>query len=359
MEKNIDFKRIFEEAMEKLGKVNIIIAGKTGVGKSTLLNAVFGEDLAVTGTGKPVTQTMKEYSKEGTFYHIFDTKGFELDSYKSMKDDLVAEIQKRRTNDPKEHIHIMWYCIENNSARFEGSEQEFIKEIAREIPVVVVLTKAYTKDLTLYNTIKDELFNVNNVNVNRVVALPTEIDENYTIPAKGLNELIEVTYENIPEAAQSAFVAAQKVNEEIRQKAVNKAIAIAVSAAAAVSATPIPFSDAVLLAPIQIGMFARISSLYGLKLSEGFLSTLVTSAAGVLVGTIAGRIIVTNLIKLIPGVGSIVGGVISAGTAGVLTTIMGKAYAKTLETIVDNGVELAPEAIGEEFKKQLKLSKYE
>ena len=38
---------------------NIIIAGKTGVGKSTLINAIFGEKLAATGIGAPVTQNMK------------------------------------------------------------------------------------------------------------------------------------------------------------------------------------------------------------------------------------------------------------------------------------------------------------
>ena len=35
---------------------NILICGKTGVGKSTLINAVFGDHLAKTGIGQPVTQ---------------------------------------------------------------------------------------------------------------------------------------------------------------------------------------------------------------------------------------------------------------------------------------------------------------
>ncbi len=41
---------------EKLGKINIIVAGRTGTGKSTLVNAVFGDDFAETATGRPVTQ---------------------------------------------------------------------------------------------------------------------------------------------------------------------------------------------------------------------------------------------------------------------------------------------------------------
>lgn len=40
----------------KLPKLNIMIVGKTGVGKSTLLNSLFGENLALTGSGEPITE---------------------------------------------------------------------------------------------------------------------------------------------------------------------------------------------------------------------------------------------------------------------------------------------------------------
>ena len=42
---------------------NIIIAGITGAGKSTLINAVFGKDFAETGKGRPVTQEIREYQR--------------------------------------------------------------------------------------------------------------------------------------------------------------------------------------------------------------------------------------------------------------------------------------------------------
>ena len=38
-------------------KTNILIAGKSGVGKSSLLNYIFGEEVSPTGAGKPVTAT--------------------------------------------------------------------------------------------------------------------------------------------------------------------------------------------------------------------------------------------------------------------------------------------------------------
>ena len=50
---------------KEMEKVNILVVGKTGVGKSTLINSVFREELAETGVGKPVTQHLKKITKEG------------------------------------------------------------------------------------------------------------------------------------------------------------------------------------------------------------------------------------------------------------------------------------------------------
>lgn len=76
-------KEKLEEAFNKRGKVNIIVAGKTGVGKSTLVNAVFQGNLAETGDGRPVTMTTREIKKEGIPLSIFDTRGLEVNEYRN------------------------------------------------------------------------------------------------------------------------------------------------------------------------------------------------------------------------------------------------------------------------------------
>jgi|GEM_PF-3558277 len=58
-------RKAIEEAIRELGQVNVLIAGRTGVGKSTLINAIFQGNLAATGQGRPVTQTTREITKEG------------------------------------------------------------------------------------------------------------------------------------------------------------------------------------------------------------------------------------------------------------------------------------------------------
>ena len=50
------FRREFDKSSEAIGRFNLAIFGKTGVGKSTLINAIFGEEVARTGIGEPVTR---------------------------------------------------------------------------------------------------------------------------------------------------------------------------------------------------------------------------------------------------------------------------------------------------------------
>jgi uncharacterized protein (DUF697 family)/GTP-binding protein EngB required for normal cell division len=353
--KSFNIKKIIDEALEKIGQVNIIIAGKTGVGKSTLVNAVFKGNLAETGVGKPVTQTMKEYSKEGEPVHIFDTKGFELGNALTIREELKSEIEKRKKlGDMKKQIHLAWFCISNDGKRVEKAEIEFINDLAKEIPVVVVLTKTLDTSLEFYNIVKDECREA--TNVIRVLAQPYETPIG-TIPAMGLEELIDHTYEIVPDIAKAALAASQKVNDSITKKAVDKIIAVAASSAAAIGATPIPFSDAVLLAPVQIGMMASITKVMKIDADRAFLTTLVSSAAGVLGATITGRAVVRGLIKLIPGAGSVIGGTISAVTASLLTTGMGYAYYNAVKTAIANGSTDA-NSVAEDFKKELKKVKF-
>src|SRR5712692_7887163 len=105
-------KQKLEEALKKRGKVNIVIAGKTGIGKSTLVNAVFQGNFAETGDGRPVTQTTREITKEGIPLSIFDTRGLEISEYKNTVQELERLIQERRkSQDPNQHIHLAWVCI--------------------------------------------------------------------------------------------------------------------------------------------------------------------------------------------------------------------------------------------------------
>ena len=75
---------------EELGHANILITGQTGVGKSTLVNAIFRAELAEEGVGRPVTQRVQRHDAPGVPVTIFDTPGIELGD---AKDAVIADFK--------------------------------------------------------------------------------------------------------------------------------------------------------------------------------------------------------------------------------------------------------------------------
>ena len=112
--------------------------------------------------------------------------------------------------------------------------------------------------------------------------------------------------------------------------------ATAATAAATTGAIPIPFSDAAALVPIQVGMLAGITAVFGFEVKRAFLSTLVSSTITGTGATLVGRTIVSNLLKMFPGVGSVAGGAIAASTAAAVTVAFGEAYITTLTYLLKN-----------------------
>lgn len=117
------------------------------------------------------------------------------------------------------------------------------------------------------------------------------------------------------------------------------------------AAVPIPLSDAVTIVPIQVAMLAGISATFGLSIDKSFLSTLIGIIAGA-GGTIAGRAIVANLLKLIPSAGSLAGGAIAATTAAAITTALGEAYIAALSMLFleKNGEPPTNDEVTQAFK---------
>lgn len=358
------FKAVIKEAIDESGKVNIIVAGKTGVGKSTLINAVFRGDLAATGAGAPVTRTTQEITKPGHPVTIFDTKGLELKDYETIIGDLEEIISERSAHhDETKHIHVAWLCIHEDGRRVEQAEIDLCKMFQKQrIPVIVVITKSRS-DKGFREEVKSLIPSA--TAVVSVRAIPEEIDddgETYFLKEKGVSDLILQTWRLLPEAMGRAYsnalntrhAAALKVKTEQAEREVN----IAATAAGAAAATPIPFSDAITLIPIQISMLAKVGITFGMNPSTATLTTFVTSAIGSSAATIIGRTLVSGVLKFVPGGGSVVGGSIAAATAVALTKALGAAYISILSDFVEKnpGKELDVDLIASQLKSKMKFS---
>lgn len=356
---------------KKLNTLNVMILGKTGVGKSTLVNDIFNENLAETGQGKPITQSVRKLTKPGFPLAIYDTPGFELggkNGVDSLLEEVTGEINRGiKSGDINEAIHCIWYCISAPSSRFEPTEQAILKKFLGEtskydVPVIFVLTQSFSKPNAKNLKMEIEKENLPIVNIVPVLAEDYPIDDEYVAKAYGLDRLAEVTYNAVPEALQKTFVAVQKSNLELKTKKAHGVVAAAAGVSAVTGAAPIPFADAAVLVPGQIGMLARITAVFGLPIEKGMIAAIVSSTIGTASTTILGKTVVANLLKFIPGAGSVAGGIISGSAAAALTTALGEAYISIMLMICKGEFgleELATDAgkqkVSQIFMEKLKL----
>ncbi len=188
--------------------INIIVMGKTGAGKSTLINAVLREELALTGIGQAVTRENKIYkkemmlptatSKQGQYGYMpcrlsmYDTVGLEIDS--TITDRTLGEIQKhvskaRESLDAKD-ISVVWFCISELTRKFEPFELELIKKLSidYELPFVIVITQSISrKKGELEKQIEEVL---PDVPLAKVLAKEYPIDDEVSIPPRGIESLL-------------------------------------------------------------------------------------------------------------------------------------------------------------------------
>lgn len=323
-----------EEITSSMIKTNIMLVGKTGVGKSTLINSVFRSNIVETGTGRPVTQHLQKIVSDDVPVVLYDTKGLELKEgvQLQIKEEIIDTINNsRRGNNPEEYIHAIWYCINAQSNRFEETEEELIRTLSDEVevPIILVLTQCPSDDDdadAFIKRIRD--LNLKVVNVVPVMAQPKVKKSNGEIKerAYGLNTLVEITYKVLPDSVQKGFLNAQKVNIKAKEKKANKYVKGYMATAFGTGFSPIPGSDAPLLITEEVAMLAHITSIFGLSADKAILTTIVSSLFGSGSATMAGKFIVSNVLKLIPGAGTVVGGLISGATASVLTASLAKAY---------------------------------
>ena len=354
--------------IKNLKNLNIIVAGKTGVGKSTLINSVFREKLTETGMGKPVTTHMRKLTKKDFPLSIYDTRGFELgkDAQKEVKNEVIDTIKSGiATKDVNKAIHCIWYCINTASNRIEDEEIEWLRDFSKDnqvtqVPVIIILTQAFSKKKAdeLRKFILDQ--NLDVVQVVPVLAEDYEIDDEYVAKAYGLDLLIRVMSEALPDELQDTLQNVQIASLEEKKRYAQAAVATATAAAVGECLVPIPLADCAVLIPTQIAMIASITAIFGFDVSKSVITGFISSTIGAGGATVLGKTAASSLLKLIPGAGSAAGSAISSATAGVLTTALGITYILIMSAVFkgemstkDFETEEGKKKIKELFKEQL------
>ena len=316
-----------------LPHMNILIAGRTGVGKGTLINAVFQGDYVTTGQGKPVTRNTKEYTKKGVPLTIFDTRGLELADYTETFRSLEQLIEERQKDvDPNRHIHVAWICIQEPGRRVEEAEIELQNLLERAgIPIVGVITKAMSDQ-----GFKAEVQNLlpKTKNIVRVNSLETVLDGGHLVQAYGVEKLVQCTMEFIDEGQRQALVSSQhvliqeKITESLGIIQTSQNISEGIAFRAGI------LQDVGLLVPILIAMITTINYKFGyfsidISKNKDDGTALLFHASKKILSTIKFRFILLGICKAIPFLGYLFS-YFSSRKASHYTAALGYAYLDTI-----------------------------
>ena len=264
-----EFERSFNEAEQFCKRPNILVAGYTGCGKTSLIRTILGNEIVPAegvDNSRPCRIEFDCYENEEI--RLWDSRGLELGEkeadFREQMRDFVAERQDDTNAD--EHIHLVWYLIQGNGARVTDTDLALMKEIFTPDNVIAVLSK---KDITKTEQIEALRRILTDAGIPEKRIVEVSDAEGGGI---GCRELVALSHELLPAAYRDAFLAAQQIDREAKaaklaekNETARAIIDDAAQEAEHVAEVPVARSENSPLIPIGIAMAAHLASLYGLR----------------------------------------------------------------------------------------------
>lgn len=258
---------------------NVLVIGNSGVGKSTLINAVLGENVAETSYGTTgTTKVMKIYSSDQIPFRIIDTVGFEPTFFKTQR--AIKEVNKWSKNSAKEgnensRINVIWFCIDGTSSKlFEKNIHDLMNatKIWPTVPIIAVITKSFSSvDRPKNIDLVRKAFSATKYSDRKPKKIIPVVAGNYYITetnfasVEGISELITETNTLMPEGIRASEQDAANYILKRKRTFAQTTVSTCVVAGTAIGATPIPIADSIVLSALEASEIKALASIYGIK----------------------------------------------------------------------------------------------
>ncbi|ALS77215.1 GTP-binding protein HSR1 [Planococcus kocurii] len=370
----------------------LIMVGRTGVGKSSLINAIFGKYIAKTSPVEIGTTQLSRYNYEADgdiLFEVIDTRGI---AESSNERETTAEEDLKKAIEDFDPDAVLFLSDATQRARMD-EDVNYIKnvyeEIGIKIPLVTVLThvddlepsrikepdKYTSSKLRNIEDKKQQMENLlKNLKVDSSTVIPVstyiewdredphllseEEQQDLHIDFDGrynMDELIDFLESNIDFRASIYLMMTTRIDKAVR-KISNILVNSFAIASTTIALSPIPFSDIVILVPLQLILVTFIAYLSGADIDKESAKEFLLSIGGVGILGYGLRTLAQQGSKflnlVIPGTGSVVSSTIAfSGTYAIGKTAQAyyidKKRKEELETIMkkasEEGKDKAPD----------------
>lgn len=324
-------------------KGNVLVLGNSGVGKSTLINAVIGDDVAKTSFGtRGTTEELDIYESPDVPFRVIDSIGFEPSPIKSMR--AVYAVRKwsrlsAKDGNENTRINVIWFCVDGTAAKLFPETIRNLSNAVRmwkSVPIIAVITKSYSQPDRARNIdMVREAFRGTRVERNLraivpVVAQTYIINETAFAAPEGITDLIDATMRAMPEGMQGGARDLMQFKLARKRALAQGLIGVSVVAGATVGAVPIPIADSLVLSPLELAELNGLARLYEIDKHEDskqFLDSIVQVGTASVVAHSA-----ISAIKAIPGI-NIAASVLNAVVAASIIAALGEGAVLAFEQV--------------------------